>query len=113
MSPLSSIGAARPAVFSAPISLAAVESFFDLHARKTTVARELRGGMSTFVTMLLVPLTYSIAHGNTVARLHCSTGHIRRGNRVGSIPGRTASNYSSRRIPGARRFKKAGRRVLA
>src|SRR4029453_19314225 len=54
MSPLSSIGAARPAAFSAPMSLAAVESFFDLHARKTTVARELRGGVSTFLTMAYI-----------------------------------------------------------
>jgi adenine/guanine/hypoxanthine permease len=36
------------------MSLAAVESFFDLHARKTTVARELRGGVSTFLTMAYI-----------------------------------------------------------
>lgn len=34
--------------------LAAVESFFDLHARKTTVARERRGGLSTFLTMAYI-----------------------------------------------------------
>src|SRR4029453_9630443 len=54
MSPLSSIEVARPAVFSARLSLAAVESFFALHARKITLARELRGGMSTFLTMAYI-----------------------------------------------------------
>lgn len=34
--------------------LAAIESFFEVHARKTTVARELRGGMSTFLTMAYI-----------------------------------------------------------
>jgi adenine/guanine/hypoxanthine permease len=36
------------------MSLAAVESFFALHARKITLARELRGGMSTFLTMAYI-----------------------------------------------------------
>ncbi len=36
------------------MSFTAVESFFDLHARNTTVAREIRGGVSTFLTMAYI-----------------------------------------------------------
>jgi len=33
------------------MSFAAVESFFDVHAKNTTIVREVRGGVATFLTM--------------------------------------------------------------